>query len=200
MEILDARTALTFGFGGLAAGFALARLYEVQRQRQQDKQRQQEEEEEDSDAESEYDSDDEEGWEYGGAGVGTGYSERFLKGDDEPRMKFYLCVRTDLKMQKGKIAAQCSHATWGLGRALLKKDPALLDAWHVYGQPKITLKLTSKEQMLELAERAKQEDLPCYIVVDAGRTQVEPGSFTVLAIGPLPEDVGRDVVGHLKLL
>lgn len=38
------------------------------------------------------------------------------------------------------------------------------------------------------------------VIADAGRTQIEPGSHTVLAVGPAPLSVINEITGHLKLL
>jgi peptidyl-tRNA hydrolase len=52
----------------------------------------------------------------------------------------------------------------------------------------------------ELAHKALQSGLPCYIVHDAGRTQIAAGSQTVLAIGPgYKSDIDR-ITGGLPLL
>ena len=48
--------------------------------------------------------------------------------------------------------------------------------------------------------QATEHGIQCYIVVDAGRTQIAPNSRTVLAIGPAPVDELDTVTGHLKLL
>ena len=47
---------------------------------------------------------------------------------------------------------------------------------------------------------AEAQRLPCYLVADAGRTQVAAGSHTVLAIGPAPESVIDGITGNLRLL
>lgn len=52
----------------------------------------------------------------------------------------------------------------------------------------------------ELSAAARLAGLPTYIVQDAGRTQVAPGSRTVLAIGPAPRSAIDQVTGHLRLL
>jgi PTH2 family peptidyl-tRNA hydrolase len=52
----------------------------------------------------------------------------------------------------------------------------------------------------ELEALALQAGLPCYLVRDAGRTQIPAGSQTVLAIGPAPKSKINDITGHLKLL
>ena len=54
--------------------------------------------------------------------------------------KLVLLVRTDLKMGKGKVAAQCAHAAVAAYKAALR-HPNILKAWERGGQTKITLKV-----------------------------------------------------------
>lgn len=114
--------------------------------------------------------------------------------------KMIMCVRTDLKMGKGKIAAQCCHATLGAYKRALKRTPDAVRAWEVLGQAKVCLRVDSEEEMLELAEKATVHGLINYTVVDAGRTQIAPDSKTVLSIGPAPLKEIDEVTGHLKLM
>ncbi|XP_073014113.1 uncharacterized protein [Typha latifolia] len=113
--------------------------------------------------------------------------------------KMVLVVRNDLKMGKGKIAAQCSHATLGLYKKLLHRAPKALSRWEMCGQVKVVLKIESEEELLVLQERAKSLKLPTHVTIDAGRTQIAPNSRTVMAILG-PTDVVDDVTGGLKLL
>ncbi|KAJ8642797.1 hypothetical protein MRB53_004545 [Persea americana] len=113
--------------------------------------------------------------------------------------KMVLVVRNDLKMGKGKIAAQCSHATLGLYKKLLHRAPKALNRWEMCGQVKVVLKIESEKDMLVLQERAKSLQLPTHITIDAGRTQIAPNSRTVMAILG-PADLVDDVTGGLKLL
>jgi PTH2 family peptidyl-tRNA hydrolase len=87
-------------------------------------------------------------------------------------------------MTKGKIAAQCCHATLAAYKAVQRRQPAVLDAWENHGQPKITLKVNGEVELLELKRSAEQHGLSAQLIQDAGRTQIAPGSRTVLAIGP----------------
>ncbi|XP_061362697.1 uncharacterized protein LOC133306394 [Gastrolobium bilobum] len=113
--------------------------------------------------------------------------------------KMILVVRNDLKMGKGKIAAQCSHATLGLYKKLINRAPKALNRWEMSAQPKVVVKIESEEDMLALQERAKSLKLPTHITIDAGRTQIAPNSRTVMAIlGPV--EVVDEVTGGLKLL
>ncbi|KAJ1919827.1 hypothetical protein H4219_001736 [Mycoemilia scoparia] len=102
-------------------------------------------------------------------------------------------------MGKGKVAAQCSHATLACYKIASKKYPQYVRQWESLGQAKITLKCNSEDEMLELEKQARQIGLPCRSIQDAGRTQIAAGSRTVLGIGPGPISLVNNVTGHLKL-
>lgn len=115
-----------------------------------------------------------------------------------------LIVRTDLKMGKGKAAAQCAHAALGAYRLMLNEGQSsqnlpLLKRWEHSGQAKITLQVPNKEDMDLLFAKAISLNINSYIVHDAGRTQIAAGSATVLALGPAPKLVLDQVTGDLKL-
>lgn len=120
-------------------------------------------------------------------------------------VRMALIVRTDLGMLKGKVAAQCSHAAVALYRQMGEAvdtesyNPELLKRWQRGGQAKITLKTSGMEEIEELLMRAVSLNINNYLVVDAGRTQIAPGSATVLGLGPAPKSVLDMVTGDLKL-
>ncbi|KAF8309711.1 peptidyl-tRNA hydrolase, partial [Clavulina sp. PMI_390] len=111
-----------------------------------------------------------------------------------------LVVRTDLGMTKGKIAAQCGHATLACYKSLSKHNPTLLHHWERIGQAKIALKCDSEDELLLLQATAQSLGLCAQSIQDAGRTQIAAGSTTVLGIGPAPVKLVNQVTGHLKLL
>jgi PTH2 family peptidyl-tRNA hydrolase len=49
--------------------------------------------------------------------------------------------------------------------------------------------------MAAIHAAAKEAGLPCYTVVDAGRTQIAAGSRTVCGIGPAPVSVIDKITG-----
>lgn len=57
-----------------------------------------------------------------------------------------LVVRNDLKMGKGKAAAQCSHATLGCYKQALKQ-PRVLREWEDMGQAKVVLKCEEEKEL-----------------------------------------------------
>ena len=114
-------------------------------------------------------------------------------------VKMVLCVRTDLKMQKGKIAAQCGHATLGMYKKAVENDAPLVDRWEERGQAKVALKVAGEDELKELKRAARAIGLLTHVVVDAGRTQIAPNSRTVLAILGEVELV-NSVTGDLSLL
>lgn len=118
----------------------------------------------------------------------------------EGPFKMILVVNNELGMTKGKIAAQCGHATLGCYKEACKKTPNAVQWWGRLGQAKIAVKIDSTKQLVELWQEARTKGFSCYLVEDAGRTQIAAGSRTVLAIGPVPTKKLDELTGHLKLL
>ena len=81
--------------------------------------------------------------------------------------KLALVVRTDLDMGRGKIAAQVAHAA--VAAVLATSRSRDFAAWLAEGQPKVVLKVTSAEQLLDVARRARAARLPVELIQDAGR-------------------------------
>lgn len=125
--------------------------------------------------------------------------ENFNSSDLHGEVKMVLVVRQDLKMGKGKAAAQCAHAAVGAYKKAARHQPLVLKKWERDGQAKITLKADSEDVLAELEIVAKSQKLVTSLIFDAGRTQIAAGSMTVLAVGPGPADVIDSVTGHLKL-
>ncbi len=113
--------------------------------------------------------------------------------------KMVLVVRTDLGMGKGKAAAQCAHAAIACYKDGMRRTPKFVRQWEVFGQAKVTLKAESAEQLVDLKAKAETMGLTAAIVEDAGRTQIDAGTPTVLGVGPGPTELVDKVTGHLKL-
>jgi peptidyl-tRNA hydrolase, PTH2 family len=113
-------------------------------------------------------------------------------------MKLALVVRTDLGMGRGKIAAQVAHAA--VTAALASLETADFAAWLQDGQPKVVLKVSTAEQLLDVARHARADGLMTELVLDAGRTQVAAGTATCCAVGPADSQRIDAVTGELSLL
>ncbi len=103
------------------------------------------------------------------------------------------------KVGKGKLAAQVAHASLGALREAERIRPGLVRAWERRGAKKVVVK-APKDVLIERYEIAKLRGLPCYLVRDAGHTQLPPGTITALGIGPAPEKRVDQITGDLKLL
>ncbi|MBU3904660.1 MAG: aminoacyl-tRNA hydrolase [Nanoarchaeota archaeon] len=112
-------------------------------------------------------------------------------------MKQAIIIRTDLKMEKGKIAAQCAHASIA---SFLKSTQTKQDEWLDSGMAKIVLKVQTKEELKEIFRKAKGEGLKCAIITDAAKTQLKEPSQTAVGIGPDTDGKIDKIVGKLKLL
>jgi PTH2 family peptidyl-tRNA hydrolase len=116
-------------------------------------------------------------------------------------LKLVYCIRTDLKMQKGKMMSQIGHATIGIYEEnLFKKQKKILDEWKNTGQAKIVLKIKDEREMNRIRQKAIDYNLITHTVIDAGKTQITSGSKTVLVIGPCYENKLNMVTGNLKLM
>lgn len=130
--------------------------------------------------------------------MGNGTKEASIMGEGG-EFKMVLVVRNDLKMGKGKVAAQCSHAAVAAYRQVQRRNPELLKQWEYCGQPKVVVKAPDEDTLIDLLGHAKEAGLTVSLIQDAGRTQIAPGSRTVLGIGPGQADLIDNVTGDLKL-
>ena len=115
-------------------------------------------------------------------------------------IKMIFIVRTDLGMNKGKIAAQCCHGCLSLFKKYSKIHIRVYKKWFNSGQKKIVVRCNSEDALLKLAAQASASKIPFNIVIDAGHTQVDPDSKTVLALGPACDSILKPITGQLKLL
>lgn len=100
--------------------------------------------------------------------------------DDAPTMA--LLVRRDLTMSVGKIAAQCAHAAVDVAQQA--RQSRLLERWRAGGARKIVLGVDDVQSLNDIARRVPRGGFS-HTVVDAGHTELPPGTTTVLGIlGP----------------
>ncbi|MFP4590492.1 MAG: peptidyl-tRNA hydrolase Pth2 [Halobacteriales archaeon] len=111
-------------------------------------------------------------------------------------MKQVIVARGDLEMGAGKLAAQVAH---GAVSAADAADPAVRDAWLAAGQRKVVLRAPNEAALHDLEAAAVARDHPTALITDAGHTELDPGTVTVLAIGPAPATAIDEVTGTLPL-
>jgi PTH2 family peptidyl-tRNA hydrolase len=114
--------------------------------------------------------------------------------------KQVIVIRTDLKMGKGKLAAQAGHAAVSAAEDARKRHRAWWEAWLFEGQRKIAVKVEDEKELVELEDAAKDLGLPNALIVDRGLTQIPEGTVTCLGIGPAPAGLVDRLTGKLKLL
>jgi len=111
--------------------------------------------------------------------------------------KQVILIRQDLKLPKGKLAVQCSHASV---EATLKSDPGKVRAWRQEGMAKIVLKVKTEKELINYFQQAKDENLTAALITDAGKTVIAPGTKTAIAIGPEKEEEIDKITKKLSLL
>ena len=136
-----------------------------------------------------------------------------VRANQEDPIIMYLIVRETLNMSAGKIAAQCAHAAQML---LLKYfDFVLLDLtsdnrlppfsretaelfkeWLDGSFRKIVLKADDKE-WIKIKDQLSDKIV---VVIDAGLTQVNPGTLTVIGVYPEYKSKCHKLIKRLQVL
>jgi len=129
------------------------------------------------------------------------------------RVKQVLLYRRDLKMRKGKIAAQCSHASLAVFSRGGRPDPFTLQrpldaaaaTWFQLGAAKIVLSVDDEQALVTAHEAARAAGLPTVLITDSGRTEFKGvPTQTAVAIGPaagseIDRITGKDGLVQAKL-
>ena len=137
------------------------------------------------------------------------------------RSKMMIIMRRDLKMRKGKIAAQAGHACIDAVLMALKKENRMgdleysdggfelkptdkpttpLSDWFSYGCAKVCVYVDSEDALLEIARKAEEKGIIAAVITDAGMTEFHGvPTKTCLALEPLPAEVADELTGELPL-
>lgn len=128
------------------------------------------------------------------------------------KSKQIIVIRKDLKMRRGKEISQGAHASL---KALLdygykvpaedelvinyKNNLALKD-WLEGIFTKITCVVETEEELLKIYNAAKEKNLLCSLITDAGLTEFNNiPTITCCAIGPAWSDELDEITGKLEL-
>lgn len=124
-------------------------------------------------------------------------------------VKQVIVVRKDLNMRKGKIGAQCSHASMKVffDRFKLEKKNTYsikvsdaMDEWIQGAFTKVVVYVNSEEELDNIANQAKEAGLPYAVIVDNGNTEFHGvKTKTCLAIGPEEASYIDKITGNLPL-
>ena len=125
-------------------------------------------------------------------------------------IKQVIVVRKDLKMGKGKLAAQVAHASMAFisdsieieGYDFILNINEDAKEWLIEGPfIKIVLGCDSKKELIELYKKANKNGLYCSLIIDSGKTEFNgKRTVTTMAIGPTEASRIDEITGNLKLL
>lgn len=135
----------------------------------------------------------------------------------EDKIQQVIVVRADLKMRKGKIAAQSSHSSMAIFFKLMERyvDPVTREAapntfcltmtddmvaWKEGSFTKICVYVNSEEELMDVYGQAEAAGLPCALITDNGLTEFHGvKTRTCIAIGPAKKSDLDPITGHLPL-
>jgi PTH2 family peptidyl-tRNA hydrolase len=126
----------------------------------------------------------------------------------ERPVKQVIVIRRDLRMRRGKEIAQGAHAAmawltrrmvFGDASASVNLSAAEMD-WLAGGSRKVTVTVTSEEQLMAVYEKARAAGLVAELITDSGRTEFHGvPTPTSVGIGPDYDDLIDPVTGDLDL-
>lgn len=112
----------------------------------------------------------------------------------------YILINSDLKMDKGKIAAQACHSACKVVYYLSRVDPNSPNSnfikWLASSYTKIVLR-TDTNTMEHIEKKYHDK---CRSTHDEGRTQIKKGSLTSIAFFPMPKNKVPEELKGMKLL
>lgn len=134
-------------------------------------------------------------------------------------IKQVICIRKDLHMRAGKIAAQAAHASlkvlldrmatnhYHYGRGSMTEWVLNTDwgtpmyDWLTNGFTKVVLYVNSEDELRDLYNKAVEKNLPAAFIVDSGFTEFHGNkTATCIAIGPDYSEKIDEITGDLPLL
>ena len=131
------------------------------------------------------------------------------------RSKQVIVVRGDLNFgTRGKLVAQCCHASLG---AVFSESGVIhndnggedylavpytsdLEKWFTEKFTKIVVKCKDEQELLDLAQKCKDNGIRHSLIRDAGDTVFGEPTYTCLGVGPEMEDTVDLITKHLKLM
>ena len=130
-------------------------------------------------------------------------------------------MRRDLKMRKGKIAAQAGHACIEAVLTALCKEGRMGDVemsedgivlkntdkpstpltdWFEFGCAKVCVYVDSEDALMDIAKKAEEKGIAAAVITDAGMTEFHGvPTKTCLALEPLPAEKADELTGALPL-
>jgi PTH2 family peptidyl-tRNA hydrolase len=123
------------------------------------------------------------------------------------RSKYIDSNGNSFSLRRGKEISQCAHASMAfLAHRLNFSDnidnltPSQLE-WLRGSFTKITVKVSSEEELMEIYEKAMAAKLEVHLITDSGKTEFHDiPTKTCLAIGPDEADKIDLITGKLQLL
>ena len=120
-------------------------------------------------------------------------------------IKQIIVYRRDLKMRKGKIAAQVAHAAMRVffqrgaasGTQLQIQLTPAMSLWVQGRFTKVVLSVESEEDLLTIHQTALERGVPTALITDSGRTEFGGvPTRTTVAIGPAPSTLIDPITGR----
>lgn len=139
------------------------------------------------------------------------------------KTKQVIIIRKDLNMRRGKEITQGAHASLKVFFDMMTQEYGLFTVkngdshkyvirlpkgelgeemrdWIKGEYTKVTVRVESEKELLELVKRAEKAGIPCSLVKDKGHTEFDgKETLTAGAIGPCSSERIDKITSHLQL-
>lgn len=117
------------------------------------------------------------------------------------KLKTVIVVRKDLDLPVGKWIAQAVHAVLRAANQKVLLQMAMSSLYdHIEAPVCVVCYVKNERQLLKLQEKVKQAKIAYGLQRDAGHNFVEPGTPTVLCIGPDEAEKMEPITKKLQVL
>lgn len=106
---------------------------------------------------------------------------------DNKENSIALFFRKDLKLGKGKTGAQLSHGIISLLYQPTFRNSSLDEFKRGKKENILIYSVSSLKDLKEIEHMCQQFKVNNTLIIDAGHTQIEPGTATCIGVGPLPK-------------
>lgn len=124
--------------------------------------------------------------------------------DDDP-YRLYAIIRTDIEMDRGKIAAQMGHAYLEAYLLALEKRPETIPLYKKDQTIKIAMRAKKVQHLEDAYQKAFDAGIPSVLITDLGlyglpEDMLGKPTVTALGLGPAKRNEVKDILKRFQLL
>ena len=119
---------------------------------------------------------------------------------DDFQYKMVIVIPKEIKLTKGFMAVHVVHVAVRTVEEGKKKNIKWVRNWFNEGQKKVTVQVSTIEELTNIFQKEQNIGLPCALVKESKKGDLPKETITALGIGPAPNSKIDPLTSNLKLL